>query len=254
MEIRELGGKVQFKGFMKEISRTVTLFPRSLFSHFTEDELKKISESLKSSVNWTEYNKWLKEGQPFEEHEEIELFINHGNGSSQSQVSTGTERSDSGESSLGEFGIGRYQEQENGGNTYHSEGKANSKARKESYFTSPFTRSKAEAVTWNDHEHCRKVPGSNEVYISRVKSGREIRLDPKVDIYDIVPKGSYMYAFVLPKGQYLMLRYLRKNDQILIPSRPGDRRGGIRTGTVKSLRSTREYIKPLNMKMNTFQI
>jgi hypothetical protein len=61
-------------------------FPKSLFSHFTEDELKKISESYKSSVNWTEYNKWLKEGQPYEEHEEIELFTN---GSSQRQVPAG---------------------------------------------------------------------------------------------------------------------------------------------------------------------
>ncbi|GBB83404.1 hypothetical protein RclHR1_10120004 [Rhizophagus clarus] len=99
-------------------------FPRSLFSHFTEDELKKISESLKSSVNWTEYNKWLKEGQPFEEHEEIELFINRGNSSSQRQISIGTER----------CSIGRCREQENGGNTHCSEGKANSKARKKKLF------------------------------------------------------------------------------------------------------------------------
>jgi len=64
-------------------------FPRSLFPQFTEDELKEIGESLKSSVNWTEYNKWLEEGQPFEEHEEIELFINREHVSSQRQVSTG---------------------------------------------------------------------------------------------------------------------------------------------------------------------
>jgi hypothetical protein len=61
--------------------------PQSLFSQFTEDERKKISESFKFSVNWTEYNKWLKEGQPFEEHEEIELFINREIGSSQGQIS-----------------------------------------------------------------------------------------------------------------------------------------------------------------------
>src|SRR5436305_7610476 len=64
-------------------------FPKAYFSQFTEDELKKISESFKSSVNWTEHNKWLKEGQPFEEHEEIELFINRGNEFSQRQVSAG---------------------------------------------------------------------------------------------------------------------------------------------------------------------
>ncbi|PKK78159.1 hypothetical protein RhiirC2_770517 [Rhizophagus irregularis] len=45
--------------------------------------------------------------------------------------------------------------------------------------------------------------------VREFKNG-EIRLSPSVDIYDIVPKGSYMYALVLPKGQYLMLRHLRE--------------------------------------------
>jgi hypothetical protein len=47
---------------------------------------------------------------------------------------------------------------------------------------------------------------------ARVREFRngEIRLSPSVDIYDIVPKGSYMYALVLPRGQYLMLRHLRE--------------------------------------------
>ena len=46
-------------------------FSRSLFPQFTEEELEKASKSFKSSVNWTEYNKWVEVGRPFQEHEEI---------------------------------------------------------------------------------------------------------------------------------------------------------------------------------------
>ncbi|CAG8761876.1 hypothetical protein GLOIN_2v1488768 [Rhizophagus irregularis DAOM 181602=DAOM 197198] len=46
-------------------------FPRSLFPQFTEEELQKASKISHSSVNWTEYNKWVKAGEPFKEHDEL---------------------------------------------------------------------------------------------------------------------------------------------------------------------------------------
>ncbi|GES80024.1 hypothetical protein GLOIN_2v1774321 [Rhizophagus clarus] len=110
----------------------------------------KISESYKSSVNWTEYNKWLEEGKPFEEHEEIELFINRGNGSSQGQVSAGTER----------CSIVEKREPVNGVRSHCSKWKANQKARKKSYYTPPSAGSKT--ATRNDHEHHGKILGLNE--------------------------------------------------------------------------------------------
>ena len=37
------------------------------------------------------------------------------------------------------------------------------------------------------------------------------KLDPAVNIYDIVPKGHNIYALVLPNGYYIVLRHLRDN-------------------------------------------
>ncbi|CAG8616150.1 14485_t:CDS:2 [Rhizophagus irregularis] len=48
-----------------------TQFPRSLFPQFTEAQLEEISKRFKSSVNWTKYNKWVEDGEPFVEHDEI---------------------------------------------------------------------------------------------------------------------------------------------------------------------------------------
>jgi hypothetical protein len=56
-------------------------FPRSMFPQFTEEELEKVSKSFKSSVNWTEYNKWVKAGRPFQEHDEIIMKQKLKNGS-----------------------------------------------------------------------------------------------------------------------------------------------------------------------------
>ncbi|CAB5155640.1 hypothetical protein RhiirA5_361275 [Rhizophagus irregularis] len=48
--------------------------PQSLFPQFTKEQLARASKSIKSSVNWTEYNKWVKAGKPFVEHDEL-MFI-----------------------------------------------------------------------------------------------------------------------------------------------------------------------------------
>ncbi|CAB4391491.1 unnamed protein product [Rhizophagus irregularis] len=38
-----------------------------------EKEIEKASKSINSSVNWTEYDKWIKAGKPYQKHDE--LFI-----------------------------------------------------------------------------------------------------------------------------------------------------------------------------------
>ncbi|CAB4432737.1 unnamed protein product [Rhizophagus irregularis] len=46
-------------------------FPKYLFPQFTEEEIEKASKSINSSVNWTEYDKWIKAGKPYQEHDEL---------------------------------------------------------------------------------------------------------------------------------------------------------------------------------------
>lgn len=41
-----------------------------------EEELKKLKEELKASINQTELAKWIEAGEPYEEHEEVLLFLN----------------------------------------------------------------------------------------------------------------------------------------------------------------------------------
>ena len=40
-----------------------------------EDQLNKLRESYRASVNWTEHAKWIEAGKPYEEHEEVLLFL-----------------------------------------------------------------------------------------------------------------------------------------------------------------------------------
>src|SRR5687767_6549279 len=58
-------------------------FPWSLFPQFTEEEIKKVVENSKGSVNWTEYNKWVEAGRPYEEHDEVLMNLEPKNGSPQ---------------------------------------------------------------------------------------------------------------------------------------------------------------------------
>jgi hypothetical protein len=41
-----------------------------------EEKVKKLEEKLKASVNQTELAKWIEAGEPYEEHEEVLLFLN----------------------------------------------------------------------------------------------------------------------------------------------------------------------------------
>lgn len=51
---------------------TESQFPRYLFPQFTEEELEEASKRSRTSVNWTEYNKWVKDGKPYEEEDFID--------------------------------------------------------------------------------------------------------------------------------------------------------------------------------------
>lgn len=64
-------------------------FPRSLFPQFTEEDFKEASENFKSYVNWTEYNKWVEAGSPYEEHDEILMNLNLEHNESSQTRSTG---------------------------------------------------------------------------------------------------------------------------------------------------------------------
>ncbi|CAB5201103.1 unnamed protein product [Rhizophagus irregularis] len=93
-------------------------FPRSLFPQFTEEELQKASKISHSSVNWTEYNKWVKAGEPFKEHDEL-MSMNQKlkNGSTQRRLA-GTKQ----------YNIIRTRKQGNEISSNKSDGKANQKA------------------------------------------------------------------------------------------------------------------------------
>jgi hypothetical protein len=41
-----------------------------------EEEVKKLKEELRASVNRTELAKWIEAGEPYVEHEEVLLFLN----------------------------------------------------------------------------------------------------------------------------------------------------------------------------------
>lgn len=42
----------------------------------SEEKLKKLKEKIRASINWVERAKWIAEGQPYEEHEKILMFLN----------------------------------------------------------------------------------------------------------------------------------------------------------------------------------
>jgi hypothetical protein len=65
----------------KLVNMSESQFPRSLFPQFTEEEIKEVIKFSKDSVNWTEYNKWVEAGRPYEEHDEVLMNLELENGS-----------------------------------------------------------------------------------------------------------------------------------------------------------------------------
>ncbi|CAH1760868.1 7202_t:CDS:2 [Entrophospora sp. SA101] len=125
-------------------------------SEVLEDKLKKLIEESRASINWTEVNKWIAVGEPYEEHEEILMFMNQ-NGVADSR-SDGDGRNDA-------IRGGEYP---HGETFYRDSRKANQKAGTKSHSrTSTTTRSKK-------HQHCNKVAGSKHVSDSIEKHGTNV--------------------------------------------------------------------------------
>lgn len=47
-----------------------------LMSEISEEKLKELRESIRSTIDWVSYSQWIAEGEPYEEHEEVLLFLN----------------------------------------------------------------------------------------------------------------------------------------------------------------------------------
>ncbi|PKC61528.1 hypothetical protein RhiirA1_398353 [Rhizophagus irregularis] len=63
---------------MSNKSEEKNMEPRAPFkwSKESDEKLKKLKEELKASINWSEVDKWNADGRPYEEHEEILMFLN----------------------------------------------------------------------------------------------------------------------------------------------------------------------------------
>nr|CAG8473192.1 15112_t:CDS:2 [Entrophospora candida] len=129
-------------------------------SEVLEDKLKKLIEEERASINWTEVNKWIAEGEPYEEHEEILMFMNQ-NGVADSR-SDGDGRNDA----------TRGGEHPHGETFYRDSGKANQKAGTKSHSR---TSTKGATTTGSKkRQHCNKVAGSNHVSNSIKKHGTNV--------------------------------------------------------------------------------
>ncbi|CAB4420760.1 hypothetical protein RhiirA5_477181 [Rhizophagus irregularis] len=123
-----------------------TQFPRSLFPQFTEAQLEEISKRFKSSVNWTKYNKWVEDGEPFVEHDEI---IDQ-NGSSP-RSPDGTKQCN----------VDRNRGLRNGSSSLNSARKTNQKTRERSNGTPSPARTQTTAC--DEREYCGKNSGPSKL-------------------------------------------------------------------------------------------
>ncbi|CAI2183558.1 11540_t:CDS:2, partial [Funneliformis geosporum] len=180
----------------------------------SEEEIK---DFIKSSVNWTEMKKWIAEGMPYEEHDEVLMFLN------QEKKRAGQYKADG------------KRKQTNGKISNQSARKTDKKARKESHINSATKGTKTPSVTTvnivvkfldqdkfpilsgyttqmlqdlNNDGLINDVIGLNIKGKIREFNQNQTSIKPAVRTYDIVPKCSYMYALLLPNNHYLMLRHL----------------------------------------------
>nr|CAG8494788.1 5813_t:CDS:2 [Entrophospora candida] len=127
-------------------------------SEVLEDKLKKLIEEERASINWTEVNKWIAEGEPYEEHEEILMFMNQ-NGVADSDGDGRNDATRGGEHPHGET-------------FYRDSGKANQKAGTKSHSR---TSTKGATTTGSKkRQHCNKVAGPNHVSNSIKKHGTNV--------------------------------------------------------------------------------
>ncbi|RGB39194.1 hypothetical protein C1646_740246 [Rhizophagus diaphanus] len=132
----------------KLANMTESQFPRYLFPQFTEEELEEASKRSRSSVNWTEYNKWVKDGKPYEEED----FIDQKCKNESQQRSVGAKRGN----------LIRKGRSGHGVESNDSSGKTTRKTWKKSIvFASTNTKSKT--ATCEDGEYSNKTLGSNKI-------------------------------------------------------------------------------------------
>uniref|UniRef100_U9TGA3 Uncharacterized protein n=1 Tax=Rhizophagus irregularis (strain DAOM 181602 / DAOM 197198 / MUCL 43194) TaxID=747089 RepID=U9TGA3_RHIID len=164
-------------------------------SKVSEEKLKELRESIRSTIDWGAYSKWIAEGEPYEEHEEVLLFLNQKKHESEIAYSKpdGTRRHNP------DRGRGYY----NGRTSNRGSRKTDQKTRKASNHITPTKGAKT--TTRNNGQHCRlNVKGKIREF-----NKEKTKLHPAVSVHDIVPKGLNMYALILPDGQYLILRHIR---------------------------------------------
>ncbi|CAB4403733.1 hypothetical protein RhiirA5_373678 [Rhizophagus irregularis] len=125
----------------------------SFMSKVSEEKLKELRESIRSTIDWGAYSKWIAEGEPYEEHEEVLLFLNQKKHESEIAYSKpdGTRRHNP------DRGRGYY----NGRTSNRGSRKTDQKTRKASNHITPTKGAKT--TTRNNGQHCSKVPRSNEV-------------------------------------------------------------------------------------------
>ncbi|GBB85499.1 hypothetical protein RclHR1_01200013 [Rhizophagus clarus] len=182
-------------------------FPRFLFPQFTEEELQEASKLIHSSVDWTEYNKWVEAGEPFKEHDEL-LPMNQKleNGSTQRR-SAGTKRRN----------VIRKQKQGNGISSNKSDGKANQKAEKR--YNEITSDKRTETTACKESEYCCKISGSNPISnINKAESHLNISVKyPKiVKCYGLTQNPSNgNYMLVMSRMDLSLREYLQQNHNHL---------------------------------------
>ncbi|EXX58247.1 hypothetical protein RirG_199790 [Rhizophagus irregularis DAOM 197198w] len=195
-------------------------------SKVSEEKLKELRESIRSTIDWGAYSKWIAEGEPYEEHEEVLLFLNQKKHESEIAYSkpdddiTLTEEEDIIMEELltevperpikrpGKRAIISLQPREPKPppvtmvNIVVKSLDPTKFPIQQRYITK----------TLNDLNNAgilNNVIGLNVKGKIREFNKEKTKLHPAVSVHDIVPKGLNMYALILPDGQYLILRHIR---------------------------------------------
>ncbi|RGB35947.1 hypothetical protein C1646_758720 [Rhizophagus diaphanus] len=200
-------------------------------SKVSEEKLKELRESIRSTIDWGAYSKWIAEGEPYEEHDEVLLFLNqkkHENEITYSKPDddiTLTEEEDIIMEELltevperpikrpGKRAIISLQPREPKPplvtmvNIVVKSLDPTKFPIQQRYITKTLNDLNKAGILNN-------VIGLNVKGKIREFNKEKTKLHPAVSVDDIVPKGLNMYALILPNGQYLILRHIRGSMNI----------------------------------------
>ncbi|GET03226.1 hypothetical protein GLOIN_2v1551446 [Rhizophagus clarus] len=195
-------------------------------SEISEEELKELRESNRSVIDWVAYSQWVEKGKPYEEHEEVLLFLNQEKRENDIACSkpdddiTLTEEEDVIMEELltevpenliqrpGKQAIKLLQQKEPKPPAVMT---VNIVVKSLDPIKFPIQQNYMKKMLndLNNAEILNDVIGLNvKGKIREFKKG-ETKLHPVVNVYDIVPKGLNLYALVLPNKQYLILQHVR---------------------------------------------